>query len=104
MSNEIVFGVETSEQSIIGFIDTSKVIYAESGSVIEEKGHITTIAPTGAGKGISCVIPTLLTYSGSIIVVDPKGENYEVTHRRRRQLNQGVVILDPFKKTSAAVY
>jgi type IV secretion system protein VirD4 len=58
--------------------------------------HILTVAPTGAGKGIGCVIPNLLDYPGSVLVTDPKGENYAVTARRRRALGQRVMALDPF--------
>jgi len=36
-------------------------------------------APTRSGKGVSCVIPTLLSYPGSIIVLDFKGENFNYT-------------------------
>src|ERR1700684_2772047 len=42
-------------------------------------GHLVTFAPTGAGKGAGVIIPNLLHYNGSIIVVDPKGENFVVT-------------------------
>ena len=42
-------------------------------------------APTRSGKGVSCVIPTLLKYPGSVIVLDFKGENFNFTsgHRAR---------------------
>ncbi|WP_149777469.1 type IV secretory system conjugative DNA transfer family protein [Ruegeria intermedia] len=59
-------------------------------------GGLVTIAGTGAGKGVSQVIPTLLTYPGSIIVNDPKGEVSAVTERRRRDMGQQVFHLDPF--------
>ena len=59
-------------------------------------GHLMTFAPTGAGKGIGAVIPALLSYPGPVIVVDPKGENYAVTARRRRAMGQQVICLDPF--------
>jgi type IV secretion system protein VirD4 len=59
-------------------------------------GHLMTVAPTGAGKGVGVIIPTLLTYPGSVIVTDIKGENYQVTARRRREMGQQVVVLDPF--------
>jgi type IV secretion system protein VirD4 len=59
-------------------------------------GHIMTFAPTGGGKGIGAVIPALLNYPGPVIVVDPKGENYAVTARRRREMGQQVICLDPF--------
>ncbi len=58
--------------------------------------HLMTVAPTGAGKGRSVIIPSLLTYPGPVIVVDPKGENYAVTARKRRAMGQHVVKLDPF--------
>ena len=60
------------------------------------EGHLMTIAPTGAGKGRSVIIPTLLSYDGPVIVIDPKGENYDVTARRRREMGQSVFLLDPF--------
>lgn len=59
-------------------------------------GHLMTIAPTGAGKGVSVIIPNLLLYPGPVVVVDPKGENYAVTARRRREMGHRVVKLDPF--------
>jgi len=62
-------------------------------------GHLMTVAPTGSGKGTGCIIPTLLRYPGPVIVVDPKGENVAVTGRRRRELGQRVVVLDPFGVT-----
>jgi type IV secretion system protein VirD4 len=58
--------------------------------------HLITIAPTGAGKGRSAIIPNLLEYLGPVIVVDPKGENYAVTARARREMGQDIVLLDPF--------
>lgn len=37
-------------------------------------GHVVTVAPTGSGKGIGAVIPNLLDYPGSALVLDVKGE------------------------------
>lgn len=59
-------------------------------------GHLVTIAPTRSGKGVSVIIPNLLTYPGSVVVTDPKGENYAVTARRRQELGTTVVAFDPF--------
>jgi type IV secretion system protein VirD4 len=64
-------------------------------------GHLLTIAPTGAGKGVSCIVPTLLRFPGPVIVIDPKGENYAVTGARRRALGQEVVLLDPMGITGS---
>ena len=58
--------------------------------------HVLSIAQTRSGKGVSLIIPNLLTYLGSVLVVDPKGENAWVTAARRRALGQKVVILDPW--------
>ncbi len=68
------------------------------GPIVRYRGdaHLLTIAPTGAGKGVGCVIPNLLCYSGSVLVTDPKGENFAVTSERRRAMGQRVMALDPF--------
>jgi type IV secretion system protein VirD4 len=46
--------------------------------VISQVGITNTLlaAPTRSGKGVSSVIPTLLSYRGSVIVLDFKGENF----------------------------
>ena len=60
-------------------------------------GHVLTVAPTRSGKGVGLVIPNLLRYPGSAIVVDPKGENYAITsEHRRRYLTKKIIRLDPF--------
>lgn len=63
--------------------------------ILNGEGHLMTIAPTGAGKGTGCVIPALLRHQGPVIVVDPKGENVAITARRRREMGQRVVVIDP---------
>jgi type IV secretion system protein VirD4 len=59
-------------------------------------GHVLTCAPTGAGKGIGCVLPNLSTYQGSIFCLDVKGENYLHSHVQRRAMGQAVWLVDPF--------
>ena len=59
--------------------------------------HFVTIATSRSGKGRSAVIPNLLTWPGSALVIDPKGENAAVTARARREMGQKVHIVDPFK-------
>jgi len=63
---------------------------------INGKGHLITIAPTRSGKGVSAIIPNLLTYDGSIICIDPKGENTKITAKRREELNDNVFVIDPW--------
>jgi type IV secretion system protein VirD4 len=60
--------------------------------------HLLTIAPNRSGKGRGCIIPTLLTFAGSCVVNDPKGELAAVTARRRRELGQSVRVLNPFRE------
>ena len=69
--------------------------------LFDDEGHLITIAPTGAGKGVGCIIPALLRHDGPVIVIDPKGENYAITARRRRELGQKVFVLDPMGITDA---
>jgi len=64
--------------------------------------HLLTVAPTRAGKGVSAIIPNLLTYEGSAFVIDPKGENTMITAERRRDgLGQKVHVVDPWGLTEA---
>jgi type IV secretion system protein VirD4 len=58
--------------------------------------HTMVVAPTGVGKGVSCVIPWLLTNPDSAVVVDLAGENYHLTSDARRRQGQRIVRLDPF--------
>ncbi|CAL4869372.1 Conjugal transfer protein TraG (plasmid) [Asticcacaulis sp. MM231] len=41
--------------------------------------HVIAFAPTRSGKGVGLVVPTLLSWTGSVIVHDIKGENWELT-------------------------
>ena len=65
--------------------------------------HIVTVAGSRAGKGRSAIIPNLLIYTGSVVCIDPKGENARITAEQRAApvsqggLGQEVYVLDPFK-------
>lgn len=61
------------------------------------ESHLLTIAPTAAARVRSCVIPNLLTYPGSVVVVDLTGEAYTVTSRVRGEMGHTIVRLDPFR-------
>lgn len=59
--------------------------------------HILTVAGTRAGKSSTVLVPNLLRYPGSAIVLDPKGELARKTALHREiKLDQTVVVLDPF--------
>ncbi len=87
----IGFGApRAAEQAVAGEVP---ILYGED-------RHLVTIAPTGAGKGRGVIIPNLLRFEGSVIVIDPKGETWHVTARRRKEMGQEVRLLDPFGAVS----
>ncbi|WP_424978100.1 type IV secretory system conjugative DNA transfer family protein [Leisingera sp. S232] len=58
--------------------------------------HLLTSAPTRGGKGVSHIIPNLLSYTGSVLVIDPKAENLLVTANARMEMGQEVLAIDPW--------
>ena len=58
--------------------------------------HAFVAAPTGSGKGVGVVIPTLLTYGGSVICLDVKGENFTATSRVRAAMGDAVFKFAPY--------
>ncbi|MDI6025935.1 conjugal transfer protein TraG [Corticibacterium sp. UT-5YL-CI-8] len=63
--------------------------------------HVLCFAPTRSGKGVGLVVPTLLTWPGSAIVHDIKGENWELTAGLRSSFGR-VLLFDPTNVNSAA--
>ncbi len=51
----------------------------------EMEGHVLVVGNTGSGKGMH-LTETLLHYPGAMVVIDPKGEQYERTAGFRQQL------------------
>ena len=63
--------------------------------------HVLCFAPTRSGKGVGLVVPSLLTWPGSAIVHDIKGENWELTAGWRGRFGR-VLKFDPTDAGSAA--
>lgn len=61
----------------------------------DEKTHDFLCAPTRSGKGVGIIIPTLLSWPHSVLVVDVKGENYAFTAGRRQKMGQIILKFDP---------
>jgi type IV secretion system protein VirD4 len=57
--------------------------------------HVIVEAPTRSGKGVGIVIPNLLTWTGSVVVLDVKRENYEATAGFRAHYGQDVFLFNP---------
>ena len=53
-------------------------------------------APTRSGKGVGVVVPNLLEYRGSVVVLDIKQENFDLTSGWRAAQGQAVYLFNPF--------
>jgi type IV secretion system protein VirD4 len=53
-------------------------------------------APTRSGKGVGIVVPNLLDYEQSVVVLDIKQENFDLTSGWRASQGQEVYLFNPF--------
>ena len=63
------------------------------------KEHVIALAPTRSGKGVGLVIPTLLSWEHSVVVLDIKSENWSLTSGWRRLAGHKVLRWDPTDAT-----
>jgi type IV secretion system protein VirD4 len=81
----------------IGFLPQQEAFISENGGddwvTYGGTSHCLTIGTTGSGKTAQA-IGNMLTYRGSAIVFDSKGDIYEATARRRREMGQEVHAID----------
>jgi len=78
---------------------------ARKGIVLGRKGgrllvfggpeHVVLYAPTRSGKGVGVVIPNLLTWPDSVVVLDVKRENWEASAGFRAAHGQQIILFDP---------
>lgn len=57
--------------------------------------HVLMTAPTGSGKGVSFVIPNLLSCQDSVVVLDMKFENWDLTSGYRHKHGQECFLFAP---------
>lgn len=57
--------------------------------------HVLVEAPTRSGKGTGVVIPNLLTWQGSVVVLDVKRENFDASAGFRAHYGQQVFLFNP---------
>lgn len=62
--------------------------------------HVMAFAPTRSGKGVGLVVPTLLSWTGSTVVHDIKGENWQLTAAWRSRFSH-CLYFDPTDVRSA---
>lgn len=63
--------------------------------------HVMIFAPTRSGKGVGLVIPTLLSWTGSAVIHDIKGENWNLTAGWRTRFSH-CLLFNPTDAKSAA--
>jgi type IV secretion system protein VirD4 len=67
--------------------------------------HIAAIAPTRSGKGVGLVIPSLLSWKGSAVIHDMKGELWAATAGYRKEgLHNTVLKFDPASPTGSCAF
>ncbi|HMS82671.1 MAG TPA: type IV secretory system conjugative DNA transfer family protein [Nitrospira sp.] len=81
-------------------------LYGERGVIIGKVGKryliyggqefVLLAAPTRSGKGVSIVLPNLLHYDDSVVVLDIKLENFSYTSKFRQAHGHQVYLFNPF--------
>lgn len=66
--------------------------------------HIMAFAPTRSGKGVGLVLPTLLEWKESVVILDIKGENHAITSPWRASIGQKVLKFEPTAPEGSASF
>lgn len=68
--------------------------------------HVAVVGPTGCGKSSGYFVPNLLVLEGpcSLVVSDPKGELYDLTSRRQKELGREVLVFAPLDPARSVRY
>ena len=93
----------TSDIGAAGLVNDTGVMLGRFGAAyLRDAGphHVLAVAPTRSGKGVGLVVPTLLTWTGSAVIHDIKGENWELTSGWRHRFSH-CLRFDPTDAQSA---
>ena len=93
----------TAEIRKAGLFDPAGVFLGTShGQYVRHDGpeHVMAFAPTRSGKGVGLVVPTLLGWSGSAVIHDIKGENWQLTAGWRQRFSH-CLLFNPTDARSA---
>ena len=76
---------------------------SKDGAYLRHEGpeHVMAFAPTRSGKGVGLVVPTLLSWPGSAVIHDIKGENWSLTGGWRSRFSH-CLLFNPTDAKSAA--
>ena len=81
-----------------GGLDKTILVGKKTGRYLTSGGYqfVILAAPTRSGKGVGIVVPNCLNYSDSLVVLDIKGENFDITSGFRAKHGQKVYLFAPF--------
>lgn len=87
-----------SEVNKAGLLGEKGIIVGKTGGrylMFEGQQHAIISAPTRSGKGVGIVIPNLLNWPESVVVLDIKQENWDITSAYRRKYGQECYLFNP---------
>lgn len=90
----VILGQSSEAKGVITGSDSFEI--TRFGNLISDNSayHAIIVGATGSGKGVGVIMPTLLTWKESVMVVDPKGESYDYTAGYRSTFSE-VFYFDP---------
>jgi Type IV secretory pathway, VirD4 components len=90
--------VDVARKGFLGSRDDGIVVGQLNGKLLRLPGQqfVILAAPTRSGKGVGVVIPNLLDYRESAVVLDIKQENFDLTSGWRQSIGHEVYLFNPF--------
>jgi type IV secretion system protein VirD4 len=91
--------VEVHRAGLVGNDGEPRILIGRHrGKFLSLPGQLSVMlsAPTRSGKGVGVVIPNLLNWPDSVVVLDIKGENFDITAGYRAAHGQAVYAFSPF--------
>lgn len=98
---------EIKKNKMLGGFDVNGFVFGKMGKPKSDKPfvsadpdrfpHAMMVAPTGRGKGVGFVLPNLLHFEGSAVVLDVKGENFQKSSvHRQKGMGNDIWYFSPF--------
>ena len=91
-------GADLAKHGMFKKTGQSIVVGSHGGKLVRLDGQqfVILAAPTRSGKGVGVVIPNLLEYGESLVVLDIKQENFDLTSGWRASQGQEIYLFNPF--------
>ncbi|MGE8279346.1 MAG: type IV secretory system conjugative DNA transfer family protein, partial [Stenotrophomonas sp.] len=90
--------VDLANTGLLKHKDDGIVLGQMNGKLLRLSGQqfVILAAPTRSGKGVGVVIPNLLDYRESAVVLDIKQENFDLTSGWRKSIGHEIYLFNPF--------